>query len=212
MLEVRTNHNRYCVCVFNRGPKITYYIGLEGVPMLAVFQRPNDEFDREYDKVPEKSAGVPFTALDYALVYTSSDKMIPLSPAAIRVLTAIMKGQSPDTVADTQILNSLENLEMATKEDTGFRKPDGPVAQVHKYLDTKLEGIKGGTVSRKECIDKLKEKGITEGTAVTQCGVWARTNQVSFVRPTQAAETKKEKRAAATKTTKAAKKTAKATA
>jgi hypothetical protein len=206
MLEVRANYNRHVVCVFNRGPRVTYYIGLEGVPQLAVFQKPNEEFDREYNITPKKK-GVDMTPLDFALAYTrdaSAMKMIPISPTAVRVLTAIMKGQTPEAVAESQTLNSLENLMASTKEDTGFRKPDGPVAQVHKYLDGRIEGIKAGTVSRKECIEKMVEKGISEGTAVTQCGVWARNNGVNFARPNQAAEAKKDKRASASKKKKVA--------
>ena len=79
---------------------------------------------------------------------------------------------------------------MAT-EQVVFRKPNGPVAQVHKFLDSKFDQIKRGTVSRKELLDKLVDKGISIGTATTQCYLWSVDNGISFARPAQAADAKK---------------------
>ena len=89
-------------------------------------------------------------------------------------------------------------------EEVGFRKPDGPVAQIHTFLDKKLDQIKAGKVSRKELIVALVTKSFSPGTVTTQCGVWAKNNGVTFTRPSQAAATKK----AAAKAARAAKKTA----
>jgi hypothetical protein len=197
MLEVRSDHNRHMVCVFNRGPKITYFVGIDG-PHLNVCKEENEKFERIYGVVLSKTAtGLPYTPLDFAMAYMrdpAARTMIPIAPAAIRVLTAIIKGQQPEGT-DEATLNHLEITMAAAKEETGFRKPDGPVAQIHKYLDTRIEAVKKQTVSRKELIEKLTEKGFAEGTVVTQCGVWARTNGVTFARPAAAAETKKNSRA-----------------
>lgn len=194
VLFVRANYNRNCVLVFNRGPKITYYLGVENGPWLHTQQMENELFEKEYYHTPQKADYSTYSPMDFALVYMRdriAQAMVPISPSAIRVLRAIIAGQPTDGIAESTLNSLLENSMAAAKEETGFRKPDGPVAMVHKYLDSRLEGIKAGTVSRKECIDKLTEKGYANGTIVTQCGVWARTNGVSFARPAAAAETKK---------------------
>lgn len=186
---VRRNANSSVVCVYARGPKITHYLGLDGC-QLAALQSPNIEFDREYRE------GLPaeYTPLRFARTY-SRDRMIPLSGSAFRVLTAILRGQPAD-VGAVSSLNFLEQ-EMAKAKatpeggDAKFRKPDGPVAQVHAFLDKKLDAVKAGTVSRKELIDAMVEKGLSAGTVTTQCGVWAKTNGITFPRPAQAAEAKK---------------------
>lgn len=202
MLEVRANHNRNVVCVFNRGPKVTYYLGLDRGPYLNVCELPNEEFERHYSVVPERSDYSKYSPLDFAIAYMrdeSARKMVPLTPVAIRVLTAIIAGQPTEGLA-SETLNSMESIMASAKEESaGFRKPDGPVAKIHKFLDGKLEAIKAGTVSRKELIEALVAKDYAQGTVVTQCGVWARTNGVAFARPAQAAETKKEVKAKAKK-------------
>ena len=202
MLEVRFDHNRHCVCVFNRGPKITHYLGTDDGPELRACQLPHDQFETVYGVVLKKpGTDELYTPMDFALNYMrdeSARKMIPLSAVAIRVLMSIIKGQSTDGLA-ADTLNSMESIMAKTTEEAGFRKPEGPVAQVHKYLDSRLDAVKAGTVSRKELIEKLVEKGFANGTVVTQCGVWARNNGVTFPRPTQAAENKSAKRAKAAK-------------
>jgi hypothetical protein len=156
----------------------------------------NEEFDQEFDRV------MPYTQTQFATRYVGSAnalKMIPVSGAAKRVLAGIIRGQSQEAVLTT--VNQLENLmsEVAT-----FRKPDGPVAQVHAFLDKKLEQIKAGKVSRKELIDTLVAKELSLGTVTTQCGVWAKLNGITFSRPAQAAVAKK----AAAKASRASKKPA----
>lgn len=204
MLEIRTDRNRHVVCVFNRGVKITHYLGIENGPMLHTHQMETELFERVYAQVPKRIDYALYTPIEFATAYTrnaTARAMVPLSPSAVRVLMAIMRGQPTDEVDDIT-LNQLEN-EMAKVEATeGFRKPDGPVAMVHKFLDTKIEGIKAGTISRKELIDKLVEKGYAAGTVVTQAGVWARNNGVSFTRPAAAAAMKKEVRAKVAKVAK----------
>jgi hypothetical protein len=208
MLEVRSDRSRHVVCVFNRGPKITHYLGVENGPALQVCSMPNDQFDREYHHVPQRfdhSGSDPqpvgtYAPQAFAMSYmrdVTARAMIPVSPSAIRVLKAIIGGQSAE-VADCDP-HQLENIMAATKEEGGFRKPDGPVAQVHKYLDSRLDAIKAGTVSRKELIEKMEAKGLSRGTILTQTGVWARNNGITFSRPTEADAIKKEKRAAAKK-------------
>jgi hypothetical protein len=142
----------------------------------------NDEFDREFDKP------MPYTAAQFAHRYASADavKMIPLSGTAVRVLTGILRGQPQEVVSQT--LNQLENH---MSEEATFRKPDGPVAQIHLFLDKKLEAIKAGKVSRKELIEALAAKQYSLGTITTQCGVWAKNNGITFARPAQAETVKK---------------------
>lgn len=69
---------------------------------------------------------------------------------------------------------------MAAAKDEGFRKPDGPVAKIHKFLDTKFDDIRKGAMSRKDCFEALLAQGFAEGTVMTQTGVWARNNGISF--------------------------------
>jgi hypothetical protein len=194
-MQVRINFNGNVACMYARGPKITHYLGLDAT-CLCCLQMPNIEFDKEFDEVLD------YSQAEFAQRYTrdtASLKMIPISGTAVRVLTGILKGQS-----DEAVLLSLTHLENSMAEETTFRKPDGPVAQIHSFLDKKLEQIKAGKVSRKELIDALVEKKFSAGTVTTQCGVWAKTNGVTFVRPSQAAEAKTVARK------KAAKKTVKA--
>lgn len=205
MFLVRSNFNRNVVCSFSRGNKVTHFLGVDG-GQLTVLQEQNDRFDALYYHVPLKN-NEEYTALQFALAYTrteSARKMIPISPSASRVLTAIIRGQMPE--GDDESATTLEVLmAQAAKEDTGFRKPEGNVAQVHKFLDQRIDSIKAGTISRKELVEKLVEKGIPEGTATTQAGVWARTNSIAFVRPSAAKEakaaSKSKKRASAKKAT-----------
>jgi len=180
-MQVRSNHHRNIVCMFARGPKITHYLGLEATQLCTLHMH-NDEFDREFDKP------MPYTPVQFAQRYASADavKMIPLSGAAVRVLTGILRGQPQEVVSQT--LNQLENH---MSEEATFRKPDGPVAQIHLFLDKKLEAIKAGKVSRKELIEALVAKQYSLGTITTQCGVWAKNNGITFTRPAQAEATKK---------------------
>jgi hypothetical protein len=198
MFLVRSNHNANVVCAFSRGPRITHFLGIDG-GQLAVMQEQNDKFDNVYYRTPLKN-GEEYTSLQFALAYTRTEaarKLIPITPSAFRVLTAIIRGQMPE--GDDDNSTTLEKIMAAAKEEAGFKKPDGPVAQVHKFLDKKIDAIKAGTVSRRELIDAMMEKNIAEGTAVTQAGVWARNNGVVFARPSQAKEALKEKRSAAKK-------------
>lgn len=181
-MQVRSNHHRNIVCMFARGPAITHYLGLEAT-QLCVLQMHNDEFDREFDKP------LAYTPAQFAHRYAGSAdarKMIPLSGTAVRVLTGILRGQPQEVVSQT--LNQLENH---MSEEATFRKPDGPVAQIHLFLDKKLEAIKAGKVSRKELIEALVAKQYSLGTITTQCGVWAKNNGITFTRPAQAEATKK---------------------
>lgn len=208
MLELRADRSRHVACVFNRGTSVTHYLAVENGPALTACQMPTDEFERTYYHIPTKG-GKPQTPLEFALAYARNEearKMVPLTPVALRVLLAIMRGQPTDSLtADS--LTDMENA-MAQAEATGFRKPDGPVATVHKFLDKNAERIKAGTMSRKDCIAKMTGDpkdggmGLSTGTVLTQCGVWARTNGVQFARPAQAESAKKEKRSAAAKSAK----------
>ena len=203
-MEVRTNHNRYVVCIYNRGPKVTHYLGTDGCS-LATLSMPNAEFDREFKHVLHDK-----TPAQFAMAYTKNKearKMVPVTGSALRVLNGILRGQPEDSAA----FSTSTQLESHMAEEAPtFRKSDGPVAQVHLFLDKKLEVIKAGKVSRKELVDELVEKrGYSAGTVTTQCGVWARTNGISFPRPAQAAETKKAaKKTATKKTVRTSKKTA----
>lgn len=197
-MQVRANRNRNIICIFRRGPRLVYFLGIDG-PQLSVCQMEHDKFEREFYHIPTKKvAGVEleYSALDFAMAYmrdAEARKMVPIAPSALRVLTAIIRGGQPAAEGGdgpSQPLSpELEKI-MATAKDEGFRKPEGPVAKVHKFLDGKFDQIKKGTVSRKELIEALVAKGIAEGTAVTQAGVWARNNGIGFARPTVAAEKK----------------------
>ena len=194
-MEVRRNHHSNVVCMYSRGPRVTHYLGLDGCE-LKCLQMHNDEFDREFDRVLQ------YVPAEYAMRYTKNAdarKMIPISGSASRVLAAILRGQTPNEA----VSHSLNQLEQSmTDTEATFRKPDGPVAQVHLFLDKKLEQIKAGKVSRKELLDTLIEKGYSKGTVTTQAGIWAKNNGVQFSRPAQAAVVKK----AAAKSARAAKK------
>jgi hypothetical protein len=194
------NYNRNIVLVFKVGNSLTHYLGLDGC-CLSVMKEKTVDFEKEYEPW-EKNTPLQF-AERYALVGYART-MIQLTGAAHRVLKAILTNQGLSDVDYPQPQPSKEFI--MAKEETGFRKPDGAVAQVHGYLDKKLEQVKAGTVSRKELIEQLVAKGLNESTIVTQCGVWARDNGVQFARPTQADANKKEKRSAAAKTAKVAKK------
>ena len=140
-MEVRANFNRNVVCMYNRGPRVTFYLGIEST-QLTCLQMPNEEFDREFKEVLQ------YTPTEFAVKYTKDEdarKMIPLSGSAIRVLTGILRGQ-PESSA---VFSSLNQLEQSMTDTATFRKPDGPVAQVHAYLDKRLDTIKAGKVSRK---------------------------------------------------------------
>lgn len=187
---VCTNTQRNIICAYARGHRFTHYLGLDG-PTLTVQKMDNDEFDKEFEPWEKH------TTQDFAVSYVKSrSSMISLSEGAHKVLKAIITN-SP-IQPDDEVTQLLKENEMA-KAEGGFRKPDGVVAQVHAYLDSKLEQIKKGTISRKELLEALEAKDINVATATTQCGVWARENGIVFARPTQAAEAKKEVRAKARK-------------
>lgn len=191
-----TNYNRNIVLVFKVGHSLTHYLGLNGCT-LSVMKDRTDQFEREFAPW-EKN-----TPLEFAQRYARADQartMIGLTGAAHRVLRAILSNQSMSDDVDYPQPQPQE-LDMS-KEDTGFRKPEGAVAQVHGFLDKKLDQIKAGKISRKELIEQLVAKGINQSTATTQCGVWGRLNGVSFPRPSQAAEAKTEARKAAAKRSK----------
>lgn len=194
MLEIRGDHNGHIVCIFGRGPKVTYYLGVEGGPCLDTCQMPTDRFERAYSKVPQRADFSLYTGEEFARAYMKDEaarSAVPISSTAFRVMSAILKGQQAEGNPDGADDINLENIMAAAKEEGGFRKPEGNVAKVHKYLDSKLDGIKAGTVSRKQCVDALAAKEIPVATITTQAGIWARTNGVSFARPAQAEEAKK---------------------
>lgn len=189
---VCANRHRNMVLVFRIGNSLTHYLGLDGCT-LSVMKERTYEFEREYQPWLKN------TAVDFAQRYGFADRgrtMIGLTGAAHRVLRAILSNQS---MTDVDYPQPNQELMMATKEETGFRKPEGAVAQVHGFLDKKIEAIKAGTISRKELIEQLVAKEFNQSTVVTQCGVWARNNGIQFARPAQAAEAKKEKRKAGKK-------------
>jgi len=177
------------VCVFKRGPKQTYYVGING-PQLAVCIVDNDNFEREFFHIPvKKVAGVDleYTPVDFATSYMKAEarKMLPIAPSALRVLAAILRGSQSythdeDSSDDPAPTSSQVESIMAAAKDEAFRKPDGPVATIHKWLDTKFNDIRTGALGRKEIIETLIANGSKEGTAVTQTGVWARNNGISF--------------------------------
>lgn len=194
--SLATTYQRNIVLVYKRGPSLTHYLGLEGCTLSAM-KMANEQFDREYTHWDKN------TVQDFATKYMSSSRssLIGLTGAAHRVMQSIISNSS--SVFDDEFLtNQAKEPKMATEQT--FRKPEGAVAQIHAFLDKKLEVIKAGTVSRKELIEQLEAKGLNISTITTQCGVWGRANDVTFPRPTQAAETK----AAKTKATRAAKKAA----
>jgi len=188
-MAIRANRHRNMVCVFKRGPKLTHYVGISG-PQLAVCTVDNDHFEREFSHIPvKKVAGVDleYTPVDFATSYMKAEarKMLPIAPSALRVLTAILRGSQSatddeDGAGDSVPASSHMEQIMTAAKDEGFRKPDGPVATIHKYLDSRFNDIRKGVVGRKELIETLIANGSKEGTAVTQTGVWARNNGISF--------------------------------
>lgn len=190
-----TSYGRNIVLVFKVGSSLTHYLGLNGCT-LSVMKERTDVFEREYE-FWEKN-----TPMQFAERYAHADKartMIALTGAAHRVLRAILSNQSLSS--DVDYPQPRQELIMP-KEEAGFRKPEGAVAQVHAFLDKKLEAIQASKVSRKELVEQLVAKGLNESTIITQCGVWARINGVSFARPSQAKEAKSVARKAASKKTK----------
>lgn len=213
MLEIRTNHNRNVVCVFNRGPKITHFLGLEGGPYLKSCHLRNEAFEKEYGQVPKRQDYSLYTPLDFANKWVGTPEarsMIPIAPVALRILRAIINGQQSSVlIAGSQLtsegtfMSKAKNPKAPAAEKVKavkvpkvpaaplasgeFRRPDGPVAKVHRYLDANIEAIKEGKVSRKAMIDAMVTDGLASGTVITQCGVWARNMGVSFTRPTQVA-------------------------
>lgn len=189
--SVRMNHNRNVVMMFAQGPKHTQFLGINGC-QLDVCELPNHEFTREYRLYPEKE-GRPLLALDFANTWTKGDesiRMIPISPGACSVLRAILHGRTTEMPSDGFAVHNLFRLEnhMAKKKEEvvvdegGFRKPDGPVAQIHAYLDKSLDRIKAGNVTRGELLMELTEtkKQFAMGTVATQLGRWAQTNGIKF--------------------------------
>ena len=189
-----TTPQRNIVLAFKRGPALTHYVGLDGCT-LSIQKSSNVEFDRDY------SVWTRNTIEDFARKYLTPNRsvMIGLTGAAYRVLSSILS-HSPPTLED-EVTTQPKELKMT--EET-FRKPDGPVAQIHAYLDKKREAIVAGTVSRKELIEQLTAKGFNGSTITTQCGVWGRDNGVTFARPAQAESVKAEAKAAARAAKKAA--------
>lgn len=188
---VVTNNSRNIALAFSRGPSFTHYVALNGCT-LSTMKASNREFDEEFDTWEKHSPQ------DFAKSYltTSRSSLIGLTGSAYRVLKAIINNslitsEGEDSLTSTSGVN-MAKKDVAEEAVTGFRKPEGAVAQVHGFLDKKLEQIKAGTVSRKELIEQLEAKGLNGSTVVTQCGVWARLNAVQFARPTQAAATKSE--------------------
>ena len=212
MLEIRTNHNRNVVCVFSRGPKITHFLGLEGGPYLKSCHLRNEAFEKEYGQIPKRQDYSLYTPLDFANKWVGTPEarsMIPIAPVALRILRAIINGQQSNGLVvgaqptlESTFMPKVKNPKAPAAEKVKvvkapkvaavplapgeFRRPDGPVAKVHRYLDANVEAIKEGSVSRKAMVDAMVSDGLASGTVVTQCGVWARNNGVSFVRPTQA--------------------------
>lgn len=196
---LHTTAQRNIVLTYKRGPALTHFLGLDGCT-LTVMKLPNTEFDRLYDSW-EKN-----TPQEFAKRYLSTNRssLIGLTGAAHRVLVSTINNSSSG-VDDEFSTTSPKGMIMSTEET--FRKPDGPVAQIHTFLDKKLEAIKAGTVSRKELIEQMEAKGYNASTIVTQCGVWARNNAVTFARPSSAEAAKKEAAAAKRQATKATKAT-----
>ena len=67
-MTIRSNRQRNIVCVFKRGPKQTYYVGIDG-PQLAVCVADNEKFEREFFHTPiKKVAGVEleYTPVEFA--------------------------------------------------------------------------------------------------------------------------------------------------
>ncbi len=215
MLEIRTNHNRNVVCVFSRGPKITHFLGLEGGPYLKPCHLRNEAFEREYGRVPTRTDYSLYTPMDFANKWVGTPEarsMIPIAPTALRILRAIIEGQQSNVlIAGSQLnyestfMSKAKNPKAPAAEKVAvvkvaktpkvpapplapgeFRRPEGPVAKVHRYLDANVDAIKAGAVSRKAMIEAMMADGLANGTVVTQCGVWARNNGVSFSRPTPA--------------------------
>ena len=194
--SLHTTSGRNIVLAYKRGPVHTHYLGLYGCTLTAL-RVTNLEFDKEYSPWERN------TVKDFAFKYSTSSRssLIGLTGTAHRVLRAIIHNSPSDM--DDESPTNLKEPKMPNEET--FRKPDGPVAQIHAFLDKKIDAIKAQTVSRKELVEQLEAKDFNKSTIITQCGVWARNNGIVFARPAQAAEEKKN--AAASK--RAAKKTGK---
>lgn len=187
--QVRMNFHRNVVCVFSVGTKLTHYLGLNGC-QLDCCEMPTAEFEHEYRVSPP----IGTEPSDFANAWAKSDdsiRMIPISGSAATVLAAILRGRTVEHPTDGFAVNNLTRLEhfMAKKqaaeavaEEGAFRKPDGPVAQIHAYLDKNLDRIKKGDVTRGELIKELTEtkKQFALGTVQTQLGRWAQTNGIQF--------------------------------
>lgn len=181
---VAKNGHANMVLVYSVGTSVTHYVGLDGC-QLSVMREHTAQFEAEYQPATK------YTPDHFARAYLNrapNSLRIPVSGAAFSVLRAILAGR-----ADGLLDPATQPEHIMTQATEGTRRnPEGPVASIHKFLDGKLDGIKAQTISRKELIDAMEAKGYNKSTIVTQCGVWARTNGVTFARPTQAAAVKKE--------------------
>lgn len=175
---VAIDHNQRVVLVFGTDNHNTHYLGLEGCQLTAL-RTPCAEFASTYSRTQ-------YTPKHFAESYIGSEKahaMIPISGLACQVLRDILAGQAvsleslqpPQPTSEKHVSNSKKNA-------------DGPVAQIHAFLDKRLEAVKAGRTSRKDIIDQLVGKGLNQSTVVTQCGVWARNNNVLFGRPVAKAQ------------------------
>jgi hypothetical protein len=178
--------NNRVVLAFAADDYFIYYLGIESC-QLSVLLATRDTFNRNFrplDYTPER----------FAKTYTSTEqarRMIPISGAACQVLRAILAGQavSLESVQPPQPI--LEKQVTQAKKNT-----DGPVAQIHAFLDKRLEAVKAGRTSRKDIIDQLVGKGLNQSTVVTQCGIWARDNGIQFGRsPAKSKKTAKAEKA-----------------
>jgi hypothetical protein len=168
--------------VYAEGHRRTHYLGLDGC-MLHTLAEDGREFKNKFQPLPVKKP------VDFANAYTGTEdarRMIPISGAAYRVLRSILVGQATGLDDIPQLAEMEQHMADAPK-----RNPDGPVAQIHAFLDKRLDAIKAQRTSRKDLVDQLVGKGLNQSTVVTQCGAWARINGVTFARPAQAAEAKK---------------------
>lgn len=95
-----------------------------------------------------------------------------------------------------------KKVEKVAKERVA--KKDGPVAQIHAYLDGKIEQVKSGKLTRQDAAKALEERGISKGTIGVQLGKWATLNKVAFIKPAKPVkEAKPAAKAPAKATTKA---------
>jgi hypothetical protein len=179
---IARNAQRSIVLVYSVGRVLTHYLGLNGCALTPHRVR-TDEF-RDAFEVWSGTTPEHF-ARNYSGL-TGSRCMVAVHPVAVKVLAAILAAQVTDL--ETQ----LSELEQNMSSEKAPRSPNGPVSQIHAFLDKRMDIIKAQQVSRKELIAQLEAKGFNTSTIVTQCGVWARTNSVNFPRPTQAAAAKKE--------------------